>query len=155
MFTSKLKLVPPPQYWGNLGSQVILWTEGVDRRRGTDDNRKSSEESDSDSKAVNKQSRAVKLLDYCPAPFPHGVSVWRLTAGLSKRPPPRSPRLQRPITPDNSERQYHSFHHRNWEHLSSDQACEWREAAHKRLDSQVQSQPEREHNSHNLIMWHG
>lgn len=85
----QVKAVLPSRYWGSSGSQVILRTEEVDGRRGTEDNRKSSGESDSDSRAATEKSCAVKLLDSCPAPFPHGVSVWRLTAGLSKRPPPR------------------------------------------------------------------
>lgn len=49
---------------------------------------------------------------------------------------------KRPITLDNSARQYRGFHRRNWERRSLGQACEWREAAQERPDSQVQSQPE-------------
>lgn len=110
--------VPIPGYvkrgeLGERGGQQTSDTAGEKKWNG---------ESDINFRAMTKWSCALKLLDSCPTPFPLWVAVWRLTAGLSKRPPSYSPCFQRPFPPNhfslhnNSERQYYHIRHCDWEH---------------------------------------
>lgn len=120
VFASKFKKVffPIPGYvkrgeLGGRGGQQTNDTAGEKNWNG---------ESDINFRAMTKWSCALNLLDSCPTPFPLWVAVWRLTAGLSKRPPPYSPCFQRPfplnhfILHNNSERQYYHIRHCDWEH---------------------------------------
>lgn len=117
-------------------------------------------------RAMTKWSCAVKLLDSCRTSFPLWLAVWRLTAGLSSRPPPCSPRSHRPFSsyPQSSTPTLFIC---SWETILKKKSTlvgsvilsainqRAKDEKQRTRRSQVQSQPEREHKSHALITCHG
>lgn len=128
-------------------------------------------ESDINLRAKTKWSCAVKLLDSCRTSFPLWLAVWRLTAGLSNRPPPNSPCSHHPFPlilnhrlPTSSSSTATALRDNIVTFITvigNIKVSKVKSIAQHANDQkqhtrgrQVQSQPKQEHNSHSLITWH-
>lgn len=128
-------------------------------------------ESDINLRAMTKWSCAVKLLDSCRTSFPLWLAAWRLTAGLSNRPPPYSPYSHHPFpltlnhqlpTSSSSRTTALRDNIRTFVTVNGNiYVSVINSMTQQHVDdgkqhtrgSRVQSQPKREHHFHNSIKW--
>lgn len=122
---------------------------------------------------MTNSSCAVKLLDSCRTSFPLWLAVWRLTAGLSSRPPPYSTYSHHPFPltlnyqlPTSSSSRTTALRDNIVPFVTVNgniQVSGIRSITQRHADDekqhagggQVQSQPKQEHNFHNSITWRG